>query len=295
MLSLINISNSNIQLAQIVVNAGGIGPLVQCLQNNAQLDEDNVSPVAMALGYIAGHSPHFAMAVIEYKGVAALSKLLDPTTPKRAQAQLASCAWALGHIGRHSSEHCRVLCDASVFAKLLELYDSSTSSDDLRNKCRTAMHSCFQCCLDVGQLEQLIYSAPNEILEMILQQLGKVLPKDAAARRLFQTVGGLKKIQDVLAVSNSQRVAALISQINASYSDEVINFYTNNRSIGSTLSTARPTTAMVLMSNGGGSLSSNSGRMGYKKPQVRITFSDSDRSKAHLGIAYLWLVMKSVF
>lgn len=244
---------------------------MQCLQTAGQPDEDNVSPVIMALGYIAGHSPHFSMAIIECKGVVELSKLLDPTTPKRAQVALASCTWALGHIGRHSSEHCRVLCDANVFAKMLDLYDNSASGNDMRNKCRTAMESCFQCCLEVGQLEQLIYSAPTDILEMILQQLGKVLHKDATARRLFLTVGGLKKIQELLVQSNSKRVATLIAQINASYSDEVINFYTNDRSIGSALSQARPTTAMVLMmSNSGGSLPTNSGRMGYMKPQVRI-------------------------
>lgn len=73
----------------------------------------------MALGYIAGQSPHFALAVIECKGVQALSYALDE---KRTQNQLAACVWALGHIGQHSPEHCKYLTEEHLYTKVLEVY-----------------------------------------------------------------------------------------------------------------------------------------------------------------------------
>lgn len=54
-------------MAQVIVNAGGIGALVQCLMNSFNYDEDVITSAATALGYIAGQSPHFALAIIECK------------------------------------------------------------------------------------------------------------------------------------------------------------------------------------------------------------------------------------
>lgn len=78
-------------------------------------------------------------------------------------------------------------------------------------------------------MEPLLYAAPPDIVECILRQLSKVLPNDPSARRIFQTVGGLKKIQE-LKGSPSSEVTALITNINSCYSDEVIKFYTSSKS-----------------------------------------------------------------
>lgn len=108
--------------------------------------------------------------------------------------------------------------------KAIQLYDSAQSSNDLRNKCKLMLQSCFQCCLDVAAMEPLLYAAPTDIVEIILRQLSKVLPNDASARRVFQTVGGLKKIQE-LKSSPSSQISTLVSNINSCYSEEVIKFY----------------------------------------------------------------------
>lgn len=107
-------------MAQIVVNSGGIGALVTMLQNSFDQEDDTITPCAMAIAYIAGQSPHFALALIECKAVNTLVMMLEG---KRLNAQIAACIWALGHIGKHSSEHCKALADAKVFSRIMEVID----------------------------------------------------------------------------------------------------------------------------------------------------------------------------
>lgn len=52
------------QLAQLVVNTGGCGPLVELL---AESTGGTRVPACMALGFIAGQSDQLAMAIIESK------------------------------------------------------------------------------------------------------------------------------------------------------------------------------------------------------------------------------------
>lgn len=90
------------------------------------------------------------------------------------------------------------------------------------------LQSCFQCCLDVAAMEPLLYAAPPEIVECILRQISKVLPNDASARRVFQTVGGLKMIQEIQCTPSSE-VAELVAKINSCYSEEVVKFYVQSK------------------------------------------------------------------
>lgn len=108
----------NLDLAETVVNSGAVGPLVQCLMNSFNYDEDIITPAATALGYIAGQSPHFANAILECQGVVALTMLLDE---KKSPEQLASCVWALSHIGKHSPHYSKALADTNAYTKILEV------------------------------------------------------------------------------------------------------------------------------------------------------------------------------
>lgn len=76
----------------------------------------------------------------------------------------------------------------------------------------------------MSALEPLLYTAPPDILESILRQFSKVLPNDAAARRIFQTTGGLKKLQEIQAQPQTE-VAELITLINSYYSHDVVKYY----------------------------------------------------------------------
>lgn len=212
----------SLELAQLVVNSGGIGALVQLLMNSCNTEEDVITPAATALGYISGQSPHFALAVIECKGVVALVMCLQQ---EKTDCQLAACVWALGHIGKHTPEHSRALAESNVFPRILELYERTTSSEDLQHKCKCALKMSLQCCLHIAALEPLLYSAPPEILKYILGQFSKVLPNDPAARRLFITTGGLKKVQEIQADPGTH-LAEYIAIINSCYPDDIVRYYT---------------------------------------------------------------------
>lgn len=108
----------NVELTDRAVNDGAVGPLVQCLMNSFNYEEDIITPAATCLGYIAGQSPHFANAIVECQGVVALTMLLDE---KKSAEQLASCVWALGHIGKHSPHYSKTLADTNAYTKILEV------------------------------------------------------------------------------------------------------------------------------------------------------------------------------
>ncbi len=48
----------------------------------------------------------------------------------------AAVAWSLGQIGRHTPEHAKAVALANVFPRLLQLYLSTNSSEDLQLKVR---------------------------------------------------------------------------------------------------------------------------------------------------------------
>lgn len=215
-----DIVKHSLELAQIVVNLGGIGAIVQLLMVSPD-DEDIVIHAAYAIGYIAGQSPHFALAIIESKGVIALSQILIGS---KSDNKLSATIWALGHIAKHSSEHSRSLAESNCLRRILEIYENEKISDDLKMKCKCALKMSLQCCLDLAALEPLLYSAPPEILKYILGQFSKVLPKDASARRLFITTGGLKKVQEI-EYEEKSLVGEYIGMINSCFPDDIVKFY----------------------------------------------------------------------
>lgn len=85
-----DIVKHSFELAQLIVNQGGIAALLQTLDDNSKLS------AYAAIGYIAGHSEQLALVVAKSGAVTTLSQCLQSTTD---QYLLATCAWALGQIG----------------------------------------------------------------------------------------------------------------------------------------------------------------------------------------------------
>lgn len=210
-------------MAQLVVNSGGIGALIQMVSCGAQPSDDVLTPAVTALGYIAGQSPHFALAVIECKGVFAI--VLVMKNDILSDAQMCACIWALGHIGKHSPEHSKTLAETNIFMKIVELYEDLKSSEELKRKCKCCLKLCLQCCLYLPALEPLLYSAPSEILKYILAQYAKVLPHDISARRLFITTGGLKKILEIETEVGTP-LYEIIATINSCFPEDIVRYYT---------------------------------------------------------------------
>lgn len=54
---------------------------------------------------------------------------------------IAATAWSLGQIGCHTSEHAKTVVLSNVLPKLLELYMDTSSSEDLKEKVCSRLHS----------------------------------------------------------------------------------------------------------------------------------------------------------
>ncbi|XP_054008035.1 sperm-associated antigen 6-like isoform X2 [Hylaeus anthracinus] len=210
--------DTKLKMAQLIVNIGGIGALVELIDTSKQTVR---LPAIMAIGYIAGHSDQLAIAVIGSKGVIHLSAALHEEQNDR---MLAVTVWAIGQIGKHTPEHAKAVAVANILPKLLELYNDANSSEDLKSKCNTTLKQILQRCMYIEALEPLLHDSPPNILKYVLGQFSKVLPNDARARRLFVTSGGLKKVQEIQADPGST-LLEYIQIINCCFPEEIIRYY----------------------------------------------------------------------
>ncbi|RKP02524.1 hypothetical protein CXG81DRAFT_29488 [Caulochytrium protostelioides] len=234
------ITKHTVELAQLVVNSGGIAAVVAYVSESegpAQL------PAIMTLGYVAAFLETLALAVIVAKGVPALMDALDDRHPDYIRA---AAAWALGQIGRHNSEHAKVLCDAAVIPKMLHLAIAtspaaaaaaglpsaglSAEQSDLHTKAKRALKAILEKTLDIAALDPVLQlSTPPNILKHIVHQIAKVLPHNVVARRAFVTSGGLQRIQEISHAyakdAHGAVLAEFITAINACYPEEIIRYY----------------------------------------------------------------------
>jgi hypothetical protein len=206
------------ELAQLVVNAGGVAAVVDYIGDS----KGNIRlPGIMLLGYVAAHSENLAMAVVLSKGVVQLAMCLSEESEDHIQA---AAAWSLGQIGRHTPEHAKAVALANVLPKLLQAYMRADASEDLQIKAKKALKNILQKCVHLPALEPLLHDAPPNILKHVVAQFSKVLPHDSKARRLFVTSGGLKKIQEIKAEPGSV-LAEYINTINNCYPEEIVKYY----------------------------------------------------------------------
>lgn len=206
------------ELCQLIMNAGGIGAIIDYIgetRGNIRL------PGIMMLGYVAAHSESLAMAVIMSKGVSQLAIILSEEQEDHIKA---ATVWALGQIGGHTPEHAKAIGVSNVLPRLLQSYISSESSEDLQMKSKTALKKILQKCVYLPALEPLLHDAPSYILKHVVAQYSKVLPNDPAARRLFVTSGGLKKVQEI-ETEPGTALEEHIRGINYCFPEEIVRYY----------------------------------------------------------------------
>ncbi|KAJ0178369.1 hypothetical protein K1T71_006192 [Dendrolimus kikuchii] len=216
----LNKAESNYTLAQLVVNTGGCGPLVELL---AESSGGSRVPACMALGFIAGQSDQLAMAVIESKAIPPLVDILQNSDCD--DAELCAGAWTIGHIAKHSPQHSLAIAVANALPRLLQLYTDPKSSGEVRARTSCALKQALQCCLHRPALEPLLHAAPACILKYVLAQYAKILPNDARARRLFVTTGALKRVQEIDTVPGTS-LKEYINIINSCFPEEIVRYYT---------------------------------------------------------------------
>ncbi|KYM79307.1 Sperm-associated antigen 6 [Atta colombica] len=253
-----DISKHSIELAQIVVDAGAIFFLAKTLQANVEAKAKR--QVLLALSSIAKHSADLAEAVIEAEifqdilahmahpdenvskiaailtreickhtfenasnsqGIVQLAVILQEETDDHI---LAVTVWAIGQIGKYTTEHAKAVAIANLLSKLLELYNDPISSEDLKAKCYTALKQILQNCMYIEALESLLHDVPPNILKYVLGQFSKILPVDARARKLFVTSGGLRKVQEIQAEPGTT-LSEYITIINSCFPEEIVRYY----------------------------------------------------------------------
>lgn len=218
------LSKHSMELSQLIVNSGGLGAIIQMIfAAPPQKYPETLTYAATGLGYIAGQSPHFALAIIESKGIQALMFILS-SCRKQNELMHSQAIWSLGHIGKHTPEHSRALGEAHVYPKILEYLEDPCVSAETKKKCKSMLKLCLQCCLHLPSLEPLLYNAPSEILKYTIGQYSKILPHDPAARRIFITTGGLKKIQEIKTQPGT-KLFEYIETINNCYPEDIVRYY----------------------------------------------------------------------
>eukprot|EP00998_Keelungia_sp_KM082_P012983 NODE_940_length_1544_cov_64.714891_g929_i0.p1 GENE.NODE_940_length_1544_cov_64.714891_g929_i0~~NODE_940_length_1544_cov_64.714891_g929_i0.p1 ORF type:complete len:490 (+),score=125.40 NODE_940_length_1544_cov_64.714891_g929_i0:78-1472(+) len=207
------------ELAQLIVNAGGVGALVDYVNDtrgNARL------PGIMTLGYISAFSETLALAVIVSKGIPPMGAALETEPEDHIKA---ASAWSVGQIGRHSADHAKSVADAGILPKLLDVFLDQDSSDDLKTKAKRALKSIIQKCVHLPALEPLLHqNCPPNILKYVCAQFAKVLPNDLSAKREFVSRRGLETLQKIQAEPGS-KLQEYIHTINSTYPADIVNYY----------------------------------------------------------------------
>ena len=165
------------ELARLIVNAGGVTAMVDYVnetRGNARL------PGIMTLGYISAFSETLAMGVVVAKGIA---PLVDALIREPEDHIKAASAWSLGQIGRHSPDHAKACAILNVLGRLLAVYLSADSSDDLKTKAKRALKAILQKCIHLEALEPLLPDAPRNILKYIVHQVRPGRAASAARER----------------------------------------------------------------------------------------------------------------
>ncbi|BES91826.1 Sperm-associated antigen [Nesidiocoris tenuis] len=167
-------------LAQLVINSGGIAALLNVIQHG---ESDVIFPAVLAIGYLAAQSDFMAIAVRAAKGVEVLNYVLDKETCDHV---LATIAWTIGQIGKHSPDHAEEIARAKIFGKLLKIYLDPKSSENLKQKTKGALKLTLSMCTIMSELEPLLDTAPPEILKYVLAQYSQVSPPASLWREILK-------------------------------------------------------------------------------------------------------------
>ncbi|XP_060532950.1 sperm-associated antigen 6-like isoform X3 [Cylas formicarius] len=179
-----DVAKHSLELTQLVVNTGGIGALLEILFQQPTVAVEVAVPCISAIGFIAGQSAELAMTIIGYQSIQIFERILNEPAD---ESLVSVTVWAIGQIGRHTTEHAHAVASANIFQKLIALYQSPTTSADLRLKCQNSLKVCLQKCTLVPALEPLLWTAPPEILKYVLGQYSKILIGARTAKKAFSS------------------------------------------------------------------------------------------------------------
>jgi len=235
------------ELSALVVNTGGHAALIQLCQR------ENVSsgvklPAVMALGYIASFGELLATAIIVKQGLLPLKQLLVAQSEEEEHIRAAS-VWAVGQLGRHTTDHARAVAQADLLRPIAEIVDDPRLiGSDLREKAQKALKAILSKCTYAQALEPILLSAVEQLLrtkgfqnktcKYLLQQFSKILPNDSSARKSFVTSKCLAAVQQLKqhlgqeVVESDREEASILSDLctitNGCFPVEIVQYYSPN-------------------------------------------------------------------
>ncbi|XP_055337176.1 sperm-associated antigen 6-like isoform X3 [Paramacrobiotus metropolitanus] len=208
------------EIAQMVVNSGGIGATVEYL--NTHRGPSRV-PGLMTLGYLAAHSETIAAAIIVAKALPCLQATIKE--PDEEDYVKAAAVWTIGQLAGHSSEHANTICTGDMLPQIMAFAsDDLAASEDLRNKSRKTLRNLIDKCIYLPSLDMLLQHGPAVLKDAVITQYSKILPHDAKARRAFVVSGGLKYIQQ-LDVTKGSALYEAIEAVNACYPPDIVKYF----------------------------------------------------------------------
>lgn len=212
------------ELAQRVVNEGGAVALVAYLK-----PEQGNDPIfgVMAVGYIASFSQSLATVLLQ-SGAAEVT--LNVFVAAKSDQTKAAAAWALGQLGKHTTDTAAALANLNVLSLLLDGRVRDGASPDLVQKTERALELVVAKTTIIEALEPLIEKAHPRapaVLEVVLEQISKLLPKNKAMRVPFINSGAFAAVQRVNDGTNPA-IAKAVEAINACYPDQAVKFYQPN-------------------------------------------------------------------
>merc|ERR1712048_1300832 len=134
-----------------------------------------------------------------------------------------ACAWSLGQVGRHSSDHARALAEADVLTELTNQMQDKDSSDDLVRKAKRALKAIITKCTHYSALEKLLSLAPAPMQKHVLALVDYVLNSSGNSRKSFVKSGCLKQIQPLMEID--PEMADMVTKINGNYPPEIVQYY----------------------------------------------------------------------
>jgi len=217
-----NIVKHTTEHAKFICNKDGPRFLIEYLNENTGSARE---PALWALSYIAGFDESLALGIIASKGIPAIKEALIRETDPNIQMR---ATYALGCLGKHSSDHAKALAENDVLNNLMQILINPNSIEELKKECRRALKMIIQNCTSVQALDKIITDeTPANILVHVFKQLAKVLPMDTNAKKQFVINKGLRKILDKKTkISSDPAIKKAIDDICTIYPDEMVKYYT---------------------------------------------------------------------
>lgn len=213
-----DISKHSLDLSKEIMTAGGIAGIMEYLKISSGLSK---VPAIVSLGYMASYSETLAQGIIN-SGLVPI--LIHDLISEPDEAVKSAISWTLGQIGRHTSEHSRILCEQDGLRKLLAVFMAPESSADLKAKAKASLKAIIAQCTITPALEPMLAISPIKIQKALLRQFAKILPSDIPSKKSFIQSGCLKLMQEI-PTEPGTKIRQFIADINALYPPEIVNFY----------------------------------------------------------------------